>query len=73
MGWIKKLLFAIGIAKVVFKEGGKLIAEALQVKTAYLNAVDASSESGRSISKAEWQKIAGESFDVIALLFSWRK
>jgi len=67
-----KLLFAVGVAKTVFKEGGQLITEALQVKTAYLDATDQSSERGRAVSKAEWKKLASESFDVLALLFSWK-
>lgn len=73
MGWLKKLLFAIKIARTILSEGDKLFAEAKQVYVAYQNAVAASSEGGRKVTKSEWQKLAGESFDVVSLIFSWKK
>lgn len=73
MIWIKRLLKVWAIARVIVRNGDKLMAEATQLRTVYLNAIDASSESGRNVSKSEWQKIAKEAYDVVMLVFSWRK
>lgn len=73
MVWIKRLLKAWAIARVIIKQGDVLMTEAAQLKAAYTSAIDASSEGGSKVLKAEWQRIAKEAYDVVALVFSWRK
>lgn len=73
MSWIKGLLKAWAIARIIVKKGGVLMVESAQLKAAYLNAVDLSSEGGRKVTKSEWQRLAGKGFDILSLLFSWKK